>query len=217
MRRAAGAITTLLAALVFAACAGGPAAPVPSSAPLELPPGTGLVDVPVAGVSLPVPVGWRTFSGAQLADPAFRTELAGAFPNGPTLMKALESASGRAELVFLAVETPAPSGGGAPASVALFVSQPSVSGPLLDFVAGFVDAGFRETLGLGMARRSHERTRVGEAVKLDYRGAPGAGPLTVAWLVGARRGTLLIATMDPSRSVPALDPDALVKSLSELD
>jgi hypothetical protein len=104
------------------------------------------------------------------------------------------------------------------ADIAVLVSQPSVGGPLLDFVAGFIDTGFRDAFGAGEPERARVGTPVGEAIRFRYR-LPGGGdtpPAAVAWVIGAPAGTLLISVMGPSDIVADLDPDSLIASMTAL-
>ena len=87
-----------------------------------------------------------------------------------------------------------------------------MSGLLLELAAGFIDSGLRDSLGLGESERSRVRTPLGDAVRLSYAPRPGT-PVTVAWVIGAPRGTLLISTMGVAGAPGGMDPEAIVSGL----
>ena len=65
------------------------------------------------------------------------------------------------------------------------------------------------------SERSSARTPLGDAVRLSYQSRP-AKPVTVAWVVGAPRGTLLISTMGLARASDGLEPDAIIAALAPI-
>lgn len=191
---------------------------VPTAGP-TVRPGTTGVPIPAAGIVLPVPDGWRRVDGKDLTDPAVRADLIATFPGTGQLLQAADAMGDRAAPAFVAVD-PAAAGGDDPlaANIAVLVSQPSVSGPLLDFVAGFIDTGFRDAFGAAEPERDRVQTPAGEAVRFRYR-LPGGGdtPLVaVAWVIGAPSGTLLVSVMGPSDIVADLDPDGLIAASTVL-
>lgn len=237
-----------IAATFVAACgteASGSAPPTPGPTPTSAPspsvpaaavtppPGTSLVEIPAAGLAIPVPDDWRQLDAADLADPGIRGDLAAAYPGADALLEAMVAAGDRSEVVFLAVAPPgsaegsaapgessaAPADGSAapaeatlPASIAVLVSQPSVSGLLLEFVTGFIDRGLQDALDVGEPERRSVSTPVGDAIRLSYSmPAPADPPMgLVAWVIGAPDATVLVATTTPLGSDGGIDPDPLV-------
>jgi len=180
------------------------------TAPAPAPPGTALVTVPEAGIALPVPDGWRQVSAADLADPAIRQDLATRYPGTGSLLEAAEAMGDRAEIAFLAVDPAAQRTGTVPASIAVLVSQPSVSGLLLELVSGFISDGFQDVLGAGEPDRDRVGTPLGRAVRLAF-ALPSSEPSeALAWVVGAPAGTLLVSVMGPTSVLDSFDPDALM-------
>jgi hypothetical protein len=177
------------------------------------PPGTTQVEIPAAGISLAIPDGWRQVTGTELADPAVRADLAGTYPGAGSLLEVTDAMGNRATPAFIAVdpsaaETDVPLA----ANIAVLVSQPSVSGPLLALVAGFVDAGFRDAFGAPTPGRDRVETPLGDAIRIRYELSGGdATPLEAhVWLIGAQAGTLVISVMGAADVVAELDPDALI-------
>ncbi len=177
-----------------------------------LPSGSSEAAIDEAGISLPVPDGWQRLGAADLGDPAVRDGLAADYPGTSAMLDAADAVSGRADLVFLAVAPTGQGAGAAPANVAVFTSQPPVSGLLLDIASGFIDGGFQDALGVGEPERTRIDTPVGEAIRLEY-ALPVAGSarlLMVAWVIGAPNATLLVTAMTPPGSVSGFDPDAMI-------
>jgi hypothetical protein len=147
---------------------------------------------------------------ADLADPAARRELATTYPGAASMLEAIVAAGDRTEVVFLAVG-PASAADALPPNMAVLVSQPSVSGLLLDLVTGFIDTGLRDALVIGEPARGRVDTPVGEASRLEYSmaGMTDAPMQLVAWVIGAPDATLLVTTMTPIES-GGVDPDALI-------
>lgn len=182
-------------------------------------PGTGLVDIPEAGLRLPVPEGWASVDADALADDTVRAGLAARYPGAGSLLDAVASMGDRAVPVYAAFD-PGTDGSPTPltSTIAVLVSQPSVGGPLLDLVAGFVGAGFEEAFDAEEVARTRVGTPLGEAVRLEHALAPvdGTELVAVTWLVGAPKGTVLISVLGTRDAVAALDPDALVAGAAAL-
>jgi hypothetical protein len=195
-----------------------PAASVaPSSAPPA--PGSELVDIPEAGIRLPVPSAWEWVDGAALADPEVKEGVIARYPGMTGLMAAADSMGDRGTPALVALDPAAKGISGSPGpSISVLVAQPAVSGPLLDFVAGFIADGFAETFGSPDPVRSRLDTPVGEAVRLqfDIPVADGAPMMATAYVLGASEGTLLITVMGPPGEGPAADPDAVVLGAAPL-
>ena len=189
-----------------------PASPS-TTPPPSPPPGTGAVDIPEAGLRLPVPASWAAVDAEALADAAALAELAERYPGAGSLLDAVASMGDRAVPVFAAFD-PGADGSSTPltSTIAVLVSQPSVGGPLLDLVAGFVGAGFEDAFDAEEVARSRVATPLGEAVRLEHALAPvdGTELVAVTWLVGAPRGTLLISVLGTRDAVAAMDPDAII-------
>jgi hypothetical protein len=184
---------------------------MPTAAPLA--PGVELVDIPEAGVRLAVPSAWEVMAGDDLADPASRAGIAARYPGMAGLLAAAEQMGDRATPALVAIDPAAEGNAGSPGpSVSVLVAQPAVSGPLLDFVAGFVADGFAEELGAAEPERSRLDTPMGEAVRLqfDMPASDGSPMVATAYVVGAAEGTLLITVMGSPDAAPASEPDALV-------
>jgi hypothetical protein len=198
-----------------------PGAAVSSSSPGALPPGTVAVEVPEAGVRLPVPAGWTQVPAADLTDPAKRAELAAAYPGAAALLEQADRLGSQAEAVFLAVDpTAAERGDPIAANLAVMVAQPAVGHPLLDFAAGFIADGMAESLGaIGGASRAPDDLPAGDGVRirLDLPPRDGLPMVATAWVVGAPGGTMLVTLLGPERSLDGLDPDALAAAIAPLD
>ncbi len=242
MRLRAGAIAPVV--LVLAAVAGCaspaptppptpppvPATPTPTEAPTptptptaaatpgEAPPGTVLVDIPAAGLRIPVPVGWEQLDAGALGDPARREEIVATYPGAGALLDAAAEMGERAVPAFAAFDPAAGPDVTLTPNIAVLVSQPSVGGPLLDLVAGFVGGGIEDAFGAEETARERVATPLGEAVRLEYAlpQAGGTAMSAVEYLVGAPAGTLLISVMGPADVVAALEPDSLVGALAPL-
>ena len=194
-----------------------PVSPTPSAPTV---PGTTLVDVPEAGIQLPVPIGWEPVRAAALADPAALEALAATYPRAAPLLGAIDELGSRARPVFLAVD-PAPASASAPisANVSVLVSQPSVGGILLDVVSGFIEEGLTRVLG---ATERPERDRVelpvGEAIRLRYAvpSSDGRDIVAVAWVIGAPTGTLLVTLMGEAAAMGESGPDAIARGMVPL-
>lgn len=181
------------------------------------PPGTTDVEIPEAGIVIPVPDGWRLVDGEGLADPAVRDELAATYPGARQLLAAADAMGDRATPEFLAVDPSAAGGPDGPTApnIAVLVSQPSVSGPLLDLVAGFIGTGFKDAFGAAESARDRVSTPLGEAIRFRYQ-LPAVGDTAVeafAWVIGAPAGTLLISVMGPADILADIDPDALIEAI----
>ncbi len=199
-----------------------PTAAGPTRAPAATPVpthafGMVLVDVPEAGIRLPVPDAWERHGAVAFSDPAARAALAATYPGAGVLLGAVDELGGRAEPVLLAVDPSSVSMGAPIASnLSVLVSQPSVSGFLLDLVAGFIGDGLTTALG---ATEEPQRDRVqlpaGEAVRFLYQ-LPAGGDGTmraVAWVIGAPAGTLLVTLMGAETALGDLDPDEIAAGI----
>lgn len=199
--------------------------PSPTLAPSPTPPpsspaGAAYVDVPEAGIRIPVPLGWACLDAAALADPALRATLPSTYPGSGALVAAIDQLDGRAEPVFLAADpSPASLSGPLATNLSVLVSQPSVGGFFLDFVAGFIADGLSEALGAtGEPVRDRVALQAGEAVRLRY-AIPAVGGeemAAVAWVIGAPAGTLLVTVLGTAVAVGDLDPDAIAGAIVPL-
>jgi hypothetical protein len=189
------------------------AQPTQSSAPQ----GTAFVPIPEAGILLPVPLGWRTLTAAQLADPATRSDLSATYPGMGSMLAAINDVSARASPAFLAVD---PAGarkdGPMAANLSLLIAQPSVGGPMLDFVSGFICDGLAQFIGSGAKpSREHHQLPVGDGVRCAYDVPAGdGGPITaVAWVIGAPSGTLLVTLAGPASALGRVTADEITGSI----
>jgi hypothetical protein len=190
------------------------AAPTPAPAPAD----TDLVEVKAAGLVLPVPRGWEIADEAALGDATTRTGLAARFPGIDRLLGAFDGLGERAAPALLAVD---PSSGAPdasmPTSISVVVAQPPVEGFLLDMVAGFIETGVSDALGVpAAAERSREGLAVGEAVHMRFPGQ-GKDPVEAeVWVVGAPAGTVLVAAVGTPDALEALEPEAIVAAMRPL-
>jgi len=197
--------------------------PSPTATPTTRPPtsapaGMTSVAIPAAGISLPVPDAWKQVDAGDLADPSIRTDIAATYPGASRLLKAAEAMGGRATPAFVALD---PSAAGTTASltpnIAVLVSPQSVSGLLLDLVAGFIGSGFADAFEATETERERVQTPVGEAVRLRYSLPGGGTPLEAAvWVIGAPSGTLLVSMMGPVDVLADLDPEAIMAATARL-
>lgn len=194
--------------------------PSPTAAPTpgEAPPGTVLVDIPDAGLRMPVPAGWEQLDAGALGDPARREEIVARYPGAGALLDAAAEMGEQAVPAFAAFDPAAGPDVMLTPNIAVLVSQPSVGGPLLDLVAGFVGGGLEDAFGAEETARERLATPLGEAVRLEYALPPAGGTAMTAveYLVGAPAGTLLVSVMGPADVIAALDPDSLVGALVPL-
>ena len=198
-----------------------PATPAPTSAATPAPPpsGTALVDVPAAGVRLPVPEGWELADAETLDDPDRRADIVARYRGADALLAAAAEMGDRA-VPALAAFDPSAAGADVPlaTNIAVLVAQPSVSGPLLDLVAGFIGGGFQDAFGAEETSRERVDTPLGEAVRLEYALAPqdGVALTAVEYVIGAPAGTILVSVLGPADVVASLEPDALVAAMQPL-
>lgn len=237
-RRAAGRAPGALLALALAAAACAPASPTavppqePSPAPTATatptatasqataataPPGTSMVTVPEAGIVLPVPTAWRTLGATELADRAVRGDLAATYPGAAELLAAVDELNGRAEPAFIAID-PAAAGsdGQLAANLSVLVAQPSVGGPLLDFVAGFICDSLTDALGAPTdPERASERLPIGDAVRCTYDLPAGGGEPLVgeAWVIGAPAATVLVTLLGPASATAGMTAREIVAAI----
>jgi hypothetical protein len=197
------------------------AAPSPSASPSAAPLADGLVrvDIPSAGIRLPVPVGWELVDEAALADEAVRADVVARYPGMGAFLEAAGKLGDRAVPALLAVD---PAAAGADIAltptVAVLVAQPTVRGPVLDFVAGFIADGLAETFGSGKPAQQRVATPVGEAVRMTFE-LPADGDRALAataWVIGAEQATVLVAVIGPADEAPAADPDQLIDGAEPL-
>ncbi len=197
------------------------ASPDPSRAPSAAPVASGseLVDIPEAGIRLPVPSSWEQVDGDALSDPAARADVVTRYPGMGGLLEAAELMGDRATPVLLAMDPASEGIAGSPgSSVSVLVAQPAVSGPLLDFIAGFIADGFADTFDSPDPVRSRLDTPVGEAVRLQFDLPAAGGPplVATAYVVGAAEGTLLVTVIGSPDAAPASDPDAVILGVTPL-
>lgn len=189
----------------------------PRPSPPAAPPGTEFVEIPEAGIRLPVPVGWESVDAAGLGDAATREALAAKFPGSGKLIGSLDRLGGRAEPVFLAADpSPASLASALAPSLSVLVSQPSVGGFLLELVAGFIGDGMTEVLGAPeQPVRDKVQLPAGETVRFRYAipAADGEEIVAVAWVIGAPGGTLLVTVMGTASILGDLDLDALAAAI----
>lgn len=189
----------------------------PRTAPPSLPAGTIPVAIPEAGVRIPVPAAWIRVPVADLRDPVRRAELAQQYPGSDALLAQADRLDGQATPVLLAVD-PTAAGRSDPlaANLSVLVTQPSVSGPLLDLAAGFIADGMAESLGAtGTPTKEHVELPAGDAVRIGLTLPPRDGqPLSAtAWVVGAPDATMLVTLLGPASTLGDLDPDALAAAI----
>ena len=194
--------------------------PVAASARPPALPGTSLVPLPDAGILLPVPLGWRTLSAAEVSDPDVRADLALTYPGMGRLFEAFDAVGSRASPAFMALD-PAMAGSAEPitANLSVLVSQPSVGGPALDLVAALICEGLTTFLGAtGSPSREHRQLPIGEGVRCAYDvAAEGGGSVSaVSWVIGAPAGTLLVTLAGPARSLGEVTADAVAGSIEAL-
>ena len=92
--------------------------------------------------------GWETLGAEALADPAAREAIAAKYPgSGKLLGGAGPARQPRGAGVPRRRPVPGVAGRPAGANVSVLVSQPSVGGLLLDFVAGFIADALTDVLG----------------------------------------------------------------------
>ena len=192
--------------------------PAPSATPRPSPPaGTTPVEVPEAGIVVPIPAGWVLVPAADLADPARREELAALYPGSDALLAQADQLDGQATPVLLAVD-PGAAGRGEPlaANLSVLVTQPSVGGPLLDLVAGFIADGLVDGLGaIGPADRERVALPAGDAVRigLELPDRGGRAMTATAFVIGAPGGTVLLTLLGPASTLEGFDPDELAAAV----
>lgn len=213
----APAATPTATASPVAATASPRASRAPTAAPVA--PGSELVDIPEAGIRLAVPSTWEQVDGDALADAAARADVVARYPGMGGLLDAAELMGDRATPALLALDPASEGVTGSPgSSVSVLVAQPAVSGPLLDFIAGFIADGFADTFESPDPVRSRLDTPVGEAVRLEF-DLPAAGDppiVATAYVVGAVEGTLLVTVIGSPDAGPGSDPDAVILGATPL-
>lgn len=196
-----------------------PPSPLPP-APAEAPAGTTWVETQEAGLLVPVPDGWTQVPPGDVLDPARRAELEQRFPGAVTLLAQADRLGDWADPVLLAVDPSAASQAGPlTANLSVLATQPSVTGPLLDFVAGFIADGIADTLDAPSPDRRKVVLPAGEAVELEFDVPPGEDgrPVTaIAWVIGAPGGTVLVTLMGSREALAGLEPDTLARAIVPL-
>ena len=189
--------------------------PTPGLAPA----GTVMVDVPEAGLRLPVPVGWEMVDAPTLADEAARAGIIGRYPGAERLIEVGAEMGDYAVPVFAAFDPPsADTSGTLGTSIAVLVAHPSVGGPLLEFVAGLISGGFEDSFDAHEVTHETVTTPLGEAIRLAYDlpASRGVAQSAVVWLIGAPEGTLMVSAMGSAEAIAALDPDAVLAAAAPL-
>jgi hypothetical protein len=184
-----------------------------------VPTGSVLVDVPAAGARLPVPEGWEQADAEALEDPDRRADIVARYPGADALLAAAAEMGDRAVPAFVAFDpSTAGTGAGLATNIAVLVAQPSVSGPLLDLIAGFIGDGFKDAFGAEETARERVDTPLGEAVRLEYSLPPrdGVALTAVQHIIGAPAGTVLVSVLGPADVVALLESDALVAAMQRL-
>ena len=153
----------------------------------------------------------------ELADPAVRADLAATYPGAAELLAAVDELNGRAEPAFIAVD-PAAAGSGGPlaANLSVLVAQPSVGGPLLDLVAGFICDALTDALGAAASpERASERLPIGDAVRCTYDLPAGGGEPLVgeAWVIGAPAATVLVTLLGPASATAGVTAREIVGAI----
>ena len=178
-----------------------------------------LVDVPSAGVRLPVPETWEQVGEAALADEDARADLVARYPGLASLLEAAGQLGDRATPALLVLD---PSAEGADVAitptVAVLVAQPPVQGPLLDFVAGFVGDGLAETFGSAAPAKERVVTPIGDAIRMTFE-LPPDGPTALAataWVVGAEKATVVVVVVGLADAGPAANPSVLIDAAEPL-
>lgn len=197
------------------------ATPSPSASPSAAPLADGLVlvDIPSAGIRLPVPADWELVEEAALADATVQADVVARYPGMGAFLEAAGKLGDRAVPALLAVDPAAADADIAlTPTVAVLVAQPPVGGPVLDFVAGFIADGLAETFGSGDPVQARVETPVGEAIRMTFE-LPADGDRALAataWVIGAEAATVLVAVIGPADEAPAADPDLLIDGAEPL-
>ncbi len=238
-RRAAALPLSVALALSLAGCGVGPGQTTPSPTPTPtpspspsprptgsllptpgpVPAGTALVDIREAGLRLPVPAGWETVDADTLADEAALADIAARRPGARALFDAGAEMGDYAVPVFAAfAPADADAADSAGSTLAVLLAQPSVGGPLLEFVAGLIGGGFEDSFDAREVGHEAVSTPLGEAVRLAYDlpASRGVAQSAVVWLIGAPGGTLMVSAMGSIEAIAALDPDAVIAAAAPL-
>ncbi len=191
----------------------------PPSAPPDAPAGTAWVEVPEAGIRVPVPVAWDRVPPEDVLDPGRRAELEQRYPGAVTLLGQADRLGDWADPVLLAVDPSTAAEDAFTANMSVLATGTAVSGPLLDFVAGFIADGIAETLGAPSPAREKVDLPAGEAVRLDFDVPPddaGRPVEAVAWVIGTPGATVLVTLMGGQAVLADLDPDAIAGAIVPL-
>ena len=178
------------------------------------------MDVPEAGVQVPVPVAWVQVPAADLTDPERRAELAATYPGSDVLLAQADRLNGQAIPVLLAVDpTAVERSEPIAANLSVLVTQASVRGSLLDLVAGFIANGMADSLDATETTQEHVQLAAGEAVRIGLSLPPRDGhPMSgTAWVVAGPDATLLVTLLGPAGALEGLDPDALAAAIVPAD
>ena len=146
-----------------------------------------------------------------------RADLAATYPGAAELLAAVDELNGRAEPAFIAVD-PAAAGSDGPlaANLSVLVAQPSVGGPLLDLVAGFICDALTDALGAPTSpERASERLPIGDAVRCTYDLPAGGGEPLVgeAWVIGAPSATVLVTLLGPASATDGVTAREIVGAI----
>jgi hypothetical protein len=175
--------------------------------------------VPEAGVRVPVPVAWDRVPPEDVLDPVRRADLEKRYPGAVTLLGQADRLGDWADPVLLAVDPATPADDAFTANLSVLATGTAVSGPLLDFVAGFIADGIADTLGAPSPDRRKVALPAGEAVRLDFDVPPDAAgrPVdAVAWVIGTPGATVLVTLMGGEAVLADLDPDAIAQAIVPL-
>ena len=175
-------------------------------------PAPSLVDVPAAGLRLPVPEGWELADAEALDDPARRADIVARYPGADALLAAAAEMGDRAVPAFAAFDPrlPARTSRWPPTSPCSSPSRRS-AGRCWTSSRGSSAAGFKDAFGAEETARERVATPLGEAVRLEYALPPrdGVALTAVEYVIGAPAGTVLVSVLGPADVVASLDPDAL--------
>jgi hypothetical protein len=179
------------------------------------------IEIPEAGIMVPVPASWEQIPPDDLADPDRRKDLERRFPGTFTLLEQADRLGDRAAPVLLAVDpSDASRSGSFVTNLSVLATEPSVGGLLLDLVAGFIADGIAETLGAPTPPSERVNLPAGEAIRLDFDVPPDEDgrPMTAfAWVIGAPGATVLVTLMGSEAALGDIRPDELAAAIRPLD
>jgi hypothetical protein len=179
------------------------------------------VDVPEAGIMVPVPDSWEQVPPGDLTDPDRRKDLEQRFPGTSALLEQADRLGNRAVPVLLAVDpSDASRSGSFATNLSVLATEPSVGGLLLDLVAGFIADGIAGTLGAPSPPRERVELPAGEAVRLEFDVPPsedGRPMMAIAWVIGTPDATVLVTLMGSEAALASIRPDDLAGAITPLD